>query len=122
MLDSVLQVRQNIISVTTGNQIMGINTVLASSTGAEISLKKFAEVGSDYIMPNTIADTEDLLDEIGTALFWIHSTANHSNRDTESTFLRSKNLERSLRDIGEIVIRSVIANGGQLLLNGEVVS
>ena len=101
---------------------MGINTLLASSNGEEVTINKFADMGDDYVMPSTIQGTEDLLGEIGTALFWIHSMTRHTNNELESVVLRSKSLERSFRDIGELVMRAVIENGGQLMLNGEVVS
>ena len=101
---------------------MGINTVLASSNGEEVTINKFADMGDDYVMPSTIQGTEDLLSEIGTALFWIHSMTRHTNHELDSVLLRSKNMERCFRDIGEMVTRAVIENGGQLMLNGEVVS
>ena len=97
---------------------MSIITKLASPDGKELTAAQFADFGSDYIMPESIGKTEELLEEIGTSLFWMSAIATHTSQGVDSIMLRTRSLEGSLRKIGEMVIANVIENGGQLSIDG----
>ena len=97
---------------------MAIITKLASPDGEVLTTAQFADFGADYIMPGSIGKTEDLLEEIGTSLFWMSCLATHTSQEVDSIMLRSRCLQGSLRKIGEMVISNVIENGGQLSIDG----
>ena len=93
---------------------MGINTNLADANGIEITLEIFQDAACDFLIHPSTEENKTLLNDIGTALFWIHSHQNHTGKELDDVLMRSRALERQFRDIGEQVIRNVLANGGKL--------
>ena len=93
---------------------MGINTNLADANGIEITLEIFQDAACDFLIHPSTEENKTLLNDIGTALFWIHCQQKHKDVDLDCVLLRSRALERQFRDIGEAIIRNVLANGGKL--------
>ena len=93
---------------------MGLETKLADGNGIVITTEILADNPGDFLLDPEPEKNQELLDSIGTALFWIHSAQNHTNKDLDDVLLRSKALQRELRDIGEAIMRNVLANGGKL--------
>ena len=101
---------------------MSISTRLADYLGKEITLNHFIDFGGDYVLGDTVGSNESMLDEIGTALFWLHASQTHTGREPKDILLRSRALERSLRDIGMLVLKNVLEAKGRLLIDGKLVS